>query len=281
MARFWWKVFSGKKRLFTNGLAKSKLSVLLIFYGILFLSGMDHAVSEEHAINTNSIIQTLLLSDNQNCTYEGQQVNHDATVTRTRYETETVAFGETCNSEIQTGTCNNGTLSWTGSFAYETCSVADPVCDPPCENGGTCIATDTCACPSADERCTQCMGERYYGPGCLERPAHAEAIFTNNIVLIPWEMPYSFVYGSTTPFFGKSVSCTDIVPFNMALFGNDAECSFYDLTKDGIVDYFRITCGATADILHTGEKYTLVLNSQSEPLEWFWYEIQALTTPMY
>lgn len=52
-----------------------------------------------------------------NCTFNGQTVLHGASVTG--YQTATVPFGSTCNS--QSRTCNNGTLS--GSYAYASCSV--------------------------------------------------------------------------------------------------------------------------------------------------------------
>ncbi len=52
---------------------------------------------------------------------------HAGMETRLAYETATVAFGETCNSEEQTRTCNNGTLSnWSGTHTEVTCSVAAP-----------------------------------------------------------------------------------------------------------------------------------------------------------
>jgi hypothetical protein len=43
---------------------------------------------------------------------------------RTRYASETVPFGEICQSEVQTRTCLNGQLTdWSGSFAALTCAV--------------------------------------------------------------------------------------------------------------------------------------------------------------
>jgi hypothetical protein len=47
--------------------------------------------------------------------------------TRTRYEAEQVAYGETCTSESQARTCAEAVWSvWSGTFTYETCTVAAP-----------------------------------------------------------------------------------------------------------------------------------------------------------
>ena len=54
-----------------------------------------------------------------NCTFNGQTVLHGASVTA--YQTTTVPYGSSCNS--QSRTCNNGTLS--GSYTKASCSV-DP-----------------------------------------------------------------------------------------------------------------------------------------------------------
>ncbi len=56
---------------------------------------------------------------------------HGQTMERTRFSTATVPYGETCNQETQSQTCNDGTWSaWTGSFNFETCTVNPPAdCD--------------------------------------------------------------------------------------------------------------------------------------------------------
>lgn len=56
-------------------------------------------------------------------------IPHDGTTTRTRYSSPTVPFGESCDSvkEEQTGTCFNGTLSFSGTSQYESCSVLPSV----------------------------------------------------------------------------------------------------------------------------------------------------------
>jgi hypothetical protein len=47
---------------------------------------------------------------------------------RTRYQAATVAWDGSCVSEQQTETCSNGTwLPWTGTYAFETCVVSDPL----------------------------------------------------------------------------------------------------------------------------------------------------------
>jgi hypothetical protein len=46
------------------------------------------------------------------------------TENRTRFESSLVTLGlNVCSSEIQTGTCNDGTMSWTGSFTNESCEA--------------------------------------------------------------------------------------------------------------------------------------------------------------
>lgn len=57
------------------------------------------------------------------CSFNGQTVAHGSSVTA--YKTNSVAQGQTCQSE--TRTCTNGTLS--GSFAHSSCSVETPGSD--------------------------------------------------------------------------------------------------------------------------------------------------------
>lgn len=52
---------------------------------------------------------------------------HGTVDERTRYLADEVPFGETCEAEMQTRTCSNGTWSaWSGTYTAETCVVADP-----------------------------------------------------------------------------------------------------------------------------------------------------------
>ena len=53
-------------------------------------------------------------------------IGHEKTTTRTRFENASVEFGTTCKSELQTGTCFDGKLTWTGSYAAAACVVAPP-----------------------------------------------------------------------------------------------------------------------------------------------------------
>ncbi len=91
-------------------------------------------------------------------------LGHGSSETRTRFETPTVVYGGTCNSEEQTRTCNNGTVSdWSGTFTNTTCMVEDAKScgdtahngvesrtmyqDSEVENGGQCVSeqqTRTC-----------------------------------------------------------------------------------------------------------------------------------------
>lgn len=57
----------------------------------------------------------------QSCSFAGSTVTHGSSVTA--YQSATVAYSQTCTS--QTRTCSNGSLS--GSYAYTTCAVSNPV----------------------------------------------------------------------------------------------------------------------------------------------------------
>lgn len=71
----------------------------------------------------------------ESCQVEGKascgQTPHGGSEVRTRYEEPSVVFGNTCAEEVQTRTCDDGSLSaWSGSFVFESCSVRAAVdCD--------------------------------------------------------------------------------------------------------------------------------------------------------
>lgn len=52
---------------------------------------------------------------------------HGGRETRTRFQSSSVPFGQTCQSEDQNRTCANGTFgAWSGSFGFDTCAPAAP-----------------------------------------------------------------------------------------------------------------------------------------------------------
>ncbi len=51
-------------------------------------------------------------------------VAHSKTTTRTYYEKASVDFGAACKSEVQTGTCFDGTLTFNGTYTAPSCVVA-------------------------------------------------------------------------------------------------------------------------------------------------------------
>jgi hypothetical protein len=54
-------------------------------------------------------------------------LNHGQNEKRIRYQTSSVPFGQTCQSQVQTRTCSNGTLSsYSGSFTFDACQVQQP-----------------------------------------------------------------------------------------------------------------------------------------------------------
>lgn len=56
-----------------------------------------------------------------NCPTEAEQE------TRTRYQTASVAYGQTCVSEEQSRTCTGGEWTeWSGDFAFPSCTVGEP-----------------------------------------------------------------------------------------------------------------------------------------------------------
>ena len=53
---------------------------------------------------------------------------HGGSETQIRYEKATVAFGQSCNSEVQQRTCNNGLVSaWSGTYSNGSCSILPPL----------------------------------------------------------------------------------------------------------------------------------------------------------
>jgi hypothetical protein len=63
---------------------------------------------------------------------------HGEVLERTRYQSATVPYGETCVKETQTQTCNDGTWEdWTGTYAFESCTVEEPADCVDGEHGDT------------------------------------------------------------------------------------------------------------------------------------------------
>ncbi len=66
---------------------------------------------------------------NESCSVESAPANcgDGQTESRTMYESSSVAYGESCISEVQTRTCNNGQFGgWTGSYLHSDCNVEEP-----------------------------------------------------------------------------------------------------------------------------------------------------------
>lgn len=62
---------------------------------------------------------------------------HGISEERVMYADTTAAYGEVCEKETQTRTCNDGTWTeWTGSYAYEACTVAMPAACGAIPHGG-------------------------------------------------------------------------------------------------------------------------------------------------
>lgn len=75
--------------------------------------------------------ETCAVDDPSACT--DPDTEHGGSDHRTRYATASVPFGSSCEAEDQTRTCSNGAWSdWSGTYAYETCSVEPPLdCESP------------------------------------------------------------------------------------------------------------------------------------------------------
>ena len=53
---------------------------------------------------------------------------HGGSVTRLKYQSSSVAYGQSCNSETQISSCGNGNMSgYSVSFTHDSCVVLDPV----------------------------------------------------------------------------------------------------------------------------------------------------------
>lgn len=54
-------------------------------------------------------------------------VKHGEKVTRVMYSSNSVAYGSSCQMQTQSRTCNNGSFgSWSGDYAYDSCTVQSP-----------------------------------------------------------------------------------------------------------------------------------------------------------
>jgi hypothetical protein len=59
---------------------------------------------------------------------------HGKSQTRTAYATASVAYGQTCQSQNQSRTCNNGTWSlWSGTYTFTSCAVLPAAPLQPCD----------------------------------------------------------------------------------------------------------------------------------------------------
>ena len=72
--------------------------------------------SEEQVNNSDDLVEQV---PDENC----GEILHGQTTERTRFATAAVPFDGACLSETQTGTCNKGTLFWTGEYSQESCVV--------------------------------------------------------------------------------------------------------------------------------------------------------------
>ena len=55
------------------------------------------------------------------------EIKHNDYNSRTRFQSNSVAFGQLCSSELQTAQCLDGTFSeWSGTFQYSSCAIQAP-----------------------------------------------------------------------------------------------------------------------------------------------------------
>lgn len=97
---------------------------------------------------------------------------------RTRFEAASVAYGQNCKSEEQAALCTNGALgAWSGSFAFEACTV-----QPPANCGATPHG-------SYAKRSRYFNAEEPFGGSCS---AEAQQALCNNGTLGAWSGVFSY-----------------------------------------------------------------------------------------
>ena len=82
---------------------------------------------EQESKGVSKVTISSALEDNaepSSCNYNEETIAYGTPVTRTMFEAEAVNYGGTCVSEEQTGICQGGEISWSGSYTYADCSVA-------------------------------------------------------------------------------------------------------------------------------------------------------------
>lgn len=82
---------------------------------------------------SGTVYPTCQVQGDPNCYVNGQRVNNGQS--QTFYAATQVAYGQTCASQSQTRTCNNGVLSGETKYQYLTCTVTPPANCP--FNGAT------------------------------------------------------------------------------------------------------------------------------------------------
>lgn len=89
---------------------------------------------------------------------------HGSTIMRTRYESGLVAAGQTCQSEVQTATCDDGSYSsWSGSYTFQVCDVDSSAIVHVCEQPGVCHEFTG---PDAEADATNACGGGFLGTAC-------------------------------------------------------------------------------------------------------------------
>ena len=112
--------------------------------------------------------------------------------TRTKYQTATVAYGQSCSSEVQSATCNNGTLgSWGGTFTNDSCTVNAPA---------------NCGSTPSGQQASRAMYQASsvaYGQSCL---SESQSATCTNGSLGSWSGSYTFASCSVS----APASCGDV-----------------------------------------------------------------------
>jgi len=106
-------------------MSRTRFEDLQVAYGETCKSEVQTSVCYNGSLSNYSgtyEAETCEVGDAKSCGALG----HGSSETRMQYENASVAHGDTCKSEEQSRTCNNGELSeWSGSYSHATCLVED------------------------------------------------------------------------------------------------------------------------------------------------------------
>jgi hypothetical protein len=203
--------------------SRTRYQASSVSYGSSCVSETQSATCTNGTLGTYSGTYT-----NESCSAQAPsncgQTLHGQTATRTKYQASSVAFGQTCSSETQTATCSNGTLNYSGSFTYDSCSINDPAACGATANGAYASRTryqassvaygSTCSSEAQTALCTNgtlasYSGSYAYDSCSVNSPAACGATPHGGTVTRTKYQASSVAYGSTCSSETQSATCNN------------------------------------------------------------------------